>query len=261
MIRFGTSASNRSLIVEAARRTCRRIANHGGGIRGRRSNGCAIVRENERIHVDAHEPEATRVGYGGALNEVRPVRIAHIDFDLARRVAPVARRRIAVVAIFANVDGIVAAQAATGRIERTIRIAGQGAAAKPLRLTRLPAQIATITGFARIDLTIAAERTTGRVERAIGIARQRAPGKPLRLTCFSAQVHSVTRFTRFDRPIAAERTPIRIERTIGVARQRSSGKTLRLTRLAREIHPVASFSRLDGPVPTRIAARRIERTR
>lgn len=180
MIRLGTSAGYRGLIVEAARRTCRRIANHGRGIRRRRSNGGAIVRENERIHIDAHKAETARVTHGGALNEVRPIRIAHDDFELARRVASVARYRISVVAIFAHVDGIVATQAATRRIERTVRIAAQCAAAKPLRLTRFPAQIAAVTRFPWFDRPIAAERTSIRIERTIGVTRQGSSRKTLR---------------------------------------------------------------------------------
>ncbi len=108
-IRLGASARNRGLIAETARRTRRGIADHRRGIGRRRSDRRAVVRENERIDADAHEPEAARVIHGGALNEVRSIRIAHIDFELAGRVAPIARSRIAVVAIFADVDGIVAA--------------------------------------------------------------------------------------------------------------------------------------------------------
>jgi len=110
LVRLGAAARNGSLVAEIARRARRRLARHRDGIRRRRSDGRAIVRENERIHVHAHQTEATRVTDGPALNDhVRPVGIAHVDFDLARRAATITVRRIAVVATFTRIEHPIAA--------------------------------------------------------------------------------------------------------------------------------------------------------
>ena len=104
LVRFGAATGNHSLIREIARWTRRCIARHRYRIRRRRTNVRPIVRKDERRHVHVHETETTRITHRGPLNQIRPIRVAHHDFNLTRRTASITRCRIAVVARFARIE-------------------------------------------------------------------------------------------------------------------------------------------------------------